>query len=390
MAEYYSSQISDKGRGRRSRSGGSSKKEHPSLWALMLDAVMMFVSVVVAIAILIIFIGRFFEPDKLWYFSLAGLVAPIVYLFALGTALYWIVRWRWRMFLFVAAFVALGWPYISLYYKMQIGKEYGTPRYERGNVKVLTYNVRGFLSEDWTISHADTIISLIKSRNPDIICFQEFPTKGVEHDKLFEALSKYNHTQIRSVYEDGIVCFSKLRIIRSDSLSGFCGTAKGQWADLKLGEDTVRVYNLHLQSTSINTEERNYISNRHFLNAADSGRVSKFKGMAQRLYENSCMRAHQVDALRHDMEHCPYPSIICGDFNDVPLSYTYRTTSSGLKDTFSEKGNGYAHTFNGFFGLLRIDYILVSEQFRTLSYEVLPVDISDHYPVEARVILKSL
>lgn len=386
--EYYSSQIGGRrGRGS-SRSSRSSNSSRRSLWAMIFDAVMMLVSVVVAIIILTIFIGRIFEPEKLWYFSLAGLVAPIVYLVAIATTLYWIVRWRWRMVLFLAVFIAIGWPYVSLYYKMQIGKEYGTPRYERGNIKILSYNVRGLRDELWVTSTADSIASLIKSQNPDIVCFQEFPTRGDDHDRLLSELSKYNHTKIQSPYDDGVVCFSKYRIIRSDSMSGFCGTAKGLWADLKVNNDTVRVYNLHLQSTAINNEERAYISNRQFLQSADSGRISKFKGMAQRLYENSCMRSHQVDALRHDMEHCTYPVILCGDFNDVPLSYAYRTAASGLQDTFSEEGNGYASTFSGFFNLLRIDYILVSEQFRTLSYEVLPTDLSDHYPVVARVLLQ--
>jgi endonuclease/exonuclease/phosphatase family metal-dependent hydrolase len=349
----------------------------------------MIISVAVSLGILIIFIGRFFEPEKLWYFSLTGLIAPILYLVAIGAALYWIVRWKWRMFIFVTAFVLLGWPYVSLYYKIQIGKEYGTPRYERGNIKVLTYNVHSFKDESWEASTCDSIISLIKSHNPDIICFQEFPVKGEDYDKLLGALAKYNHTDIRAFYDEGVISFSKYRIINSDSVRGLCGTAKGILADLKIGDDTVRLYNLHLQSTSINTEERKYISNRQFLNSGDSARVSKFKGMAERLYENSCMRSHQVDVLRHDIEHCSHPVIICGDFNDIPLSYTYRTLASGMLDTFSEQGNGYSQTFNGFFGLLRIDYILVSKQFRTLSYEVLPSDLSDHYPVEARVIINN-
>ena len=139
--EYYSSQIGGRrGRGS-SRSSRSSNSSRRSLWAMIFDAVMMLVSVVVAIIILTIFIGRIFEPEKLWYFSLAGLVAPIVYLVAIATTLYWIVRWRWRMVLFLAVFVAIGWPYVSLYYKMQIGKEYGTPRYERGNINSRLYSL---------------------------------------------------------------------------------------------------------------------------------------------------------------------------------------------------------------------------------------------------------
>ena len=384
MAEYYNSQLGSN----RSRSRNS-RQNRRSIWVAMLDIVMTLVSAVAAVAILAIFVSRFFEPEKLWYFSLSGLIAPIVYIVTIASALYWIIRWRWRMFIFTAAFVALGWPYISLYYKVKIGKEYGTPRYERGNIKVLTYNIRYLYDQEWTEPTTDSIVSLIRKENPDIICLQEFPIRGEEHEKFFSELSKYNHTKIQGLFEDGVICFSKYRIIRSDSISGFCGTSKGLWADLKVNNDTIRLYNIHLQTTAINLEERDYINNARFLASADSARVSKFSAMAQRLYENSLMRAHQVEALRHDMEHCPYPVIICGDFNDVPMSYAYRTIAGKLNDTFSEQGNGYAHTFNGFFDLLRIDYILVSDQFRVLSYEVLPTDLSDHYPVVSRVIPKN-
>ena len=381
MAEYYNSQL-----GKRSRR--DSRQQHTSIWVAILDIVMLCVSIVAIVTLFTIFIGRFFEPEKLWYFSLAGLVAPIIYVISIATTLYWIIRWRWKMFILMAAFIALGWPYVSLYYKVNIGKEYGTPKYERGNIKILSYNIRYFHDEKWLKTTTDSIISIIRKENPDIICFQEYPIKGEEQDKAFRELSKYHHTEIHSLYDDGVICFSKHRIIRSDSIKDLCGTAKGLWADLKINNDTVRLYNVHLQSTFINPEEREYLNNKRFLESADSGRITKFSGMAQRLYENSCMRAHQVDALRHDMDHCPYPIIVCGDFNDVPMSYTYRTVASRLNDTFSEQGNGYAHTYDGLFNLLRIDYILVSKQFKTLSYEVLPTNLSDHYPVISRVILK--
>lgn len=382
MAEYYSNQFG----GSRSR---DSRQRRRSPWMVMLDVVMIALSVITAIIMLIILGGRIFEPDKLWYFSLTGLISPIIYLVAIALSLYWVIRWRWRMFLFVAVFVAMGWPYVSLYYKMNIGKEYGEPQYERGNIKVLTYNVRYLTDESWTESTTDSILTFVKSENPDIICFQEFPTKGEEYDKVIEALSKYKSSKMLTSEYDGVICFSKHRIIRTDSISGFCGTGKGVWADIKINNDTVRIYNLHLQTTSINLDEREYINNIEFLEPADTSHFSKFADMTQRLHENSCMRAHQVDAIHHDIKHCPYPVIVCGDFNDVPMSYTYRTVASGLKDTFREQGNGYASTFKGFFNLLRIDYILVSKQFETLSYKVTPLEWSDHNPVTARVILKN-
>lgn len=276
MAEYYNSQLGSN----RSR---SSRKSRRSIWVMILDVVMVMISAITAVAILTIFVSRFFEPEKLWYFSLSGLVAPIIYVIAIASALYWIIRWRWRMFIFTAAFVALGWPYVSLYYKVKIGKEYGTPRYERGNIKVLSYNIRYLYDQEWTKPTTDSIVTLIRKENPDIICLQEFPTRGEENEKLLRELSKYNHSKIQTLYEDDVVCFSKWRIIRSDSISGFCGTSKGLWADLKINNDTVRLYNIHLQTTAINLEERDYINSARFLASADSARVSKFAAMAQRL-----------------------------------------------------------------------------------------------------------
>lgn len=381
MAEYYNNQFSGYRR--------ESSRKKRSFWLTMLDIVILIISVVATTTLLVIFVSRFFEPDKLWYFSLVGLITPIIYLVTIAVSLYWIIRWRWKMFIFTAIFVALGWPYVSLYYKIKVGKSYGEPRYERGNTKILSYNIRYLRDDEWLAPTTDSIVDFIRRENPDIICFQEYPVKTEEKDRGFELLSKYNRTEIRSLTDDGVICFTKYKIIRTDSISGFCGTGKGLWADLKIHNDTVRLFNIHLQTTSIKPADRDYISNKEFLQSADSGRVSKFADMAQRLYENSHMRSHQVDAIRHNIEHCPYPVIICGDFNDVPMSYTYRTIASKLTDTFSEQGEGYAHTFRGFFDLLRIDYILVSKQFRTLSYQVFPLKYSDHYPVMARVILRN-
>ncbi len=79
------------------------------------------------------------------------------------------------------------------------------------------------------------------------------------------------------------------------------------------------------------------------------------------------------------------PVIVCGDFNDTPMSYVYRTMAKGLNDAFSRSGSGYSHTFRGFFNTLRIDYVLCSDSFEPISYEVPAVDYSDHLPVVVRL-----
>ena len=41
-----------------------------------------------------------------------------------------------------------------------------------------------------------------------------------------------------------------------------------------------------------------------------------------------------------------------------------------MTDAFREVGRGYSHTYRGFFDMLRIDYVLCSDHFAPLSYEV--------------------
>ena len=70
----------------------------------------------------------------------------------------------------------------------------------------------------------------------------------------------------------------------------------------------------------------------------------------------------------------------------MPLSFSYNTIAEPLKSTFVEAGMGYSYTFNGFFKLLQIDHILVSDHFDIISYEVdHNMEGSDHYPVITRL-----
>ena len=95
-------------------------------------------------------------------------------------------------------------------------------------------------------------------------------------------------------------------------------------------------------------------------------------------------RAGQVDILKEDIRSSPYPVIVCGDFNDTPVSYTYKTLSKGLSDVFIESGSGAGSTFRGNFPYVRIDYVLYSPGFYSYFYHTEKVDWSDHYPVITR------
>ena len=157
----------------------------------------------------------------------------------------------------------------------------------------------------------------------------------------------------RSLNDAGLAILSKYRILRTETL---LTPHSSVWADLMSTRDTLRVFNNHLHSTAINADDNEYITTRRFL--SDTAREVKFRSIVSRLRANSELRAAQVDSISNEIHATHCGRLVCGDFNDTPVSYVYRHMAADLNDAFSECGSGYSHTYRGFFNTLRIDYVL--------------------------------
>ena len=106
------------------------------------------------------------------------------------------------------------------------------------------------------------------------------------------------------------------------------------------------------------------------------------------MVKNYAQRAVQAEQVAEAVEQSPHPVVVCGDFNDTPVSYVYRTIrrAGNLVDSFVEKGRGVEHTFKGLYNLFRIDYILADkEAFEVKSYDSYDEPMSDHKPVVVRL-----
>ena len=156
------------------------------------------------------------------------------------------------------------------------------------------------------------------------------------------------------------------------------------WVDLVMdGKDTVRLFNNHLQSMSLNRAEKEMFEYETL--AEGGGDSQKFKDVLRKMKRGFCQRASQADSVAMLIENTPYTKIVCGDFNDTPMSYAYHKMRGDLKDSFKEKGRGMIYTYNGIFSVFRIDYIFHSDDLKTLSYESVDINWSDHNPVEVVV-----
>jgi endonuclease/exonuclease/phosphatase family metal-dependent hydrolase len=143
----------------------------------------------------------------------------------------------------------------------------------------------------------------------------------------------------------------------------------GIYQDIVAGTDTVRIYSVHLASMGLETVRRGNL----FQTAAD---------VMSRLMDGAVKRSTQLDQVVGHFESCPYPFIVCGDFNETPFSYNYTRLRWHLNDAFIDEGMGLGLTFNTAMPLARIDYHFVSEGISVRDFRVDGnMTISDHYPI---------
>ncbi len=365
MADYYYSDSSRR----------EVKKRRKPLLLSILDIVAAVVTIPLLFLVVVMLLAPYFHPSQTWVFPIAGLFAPIIYIVTLLVTLYWIVRWCWIFALPMLILALLGLFRVPYFAKVNTANEIGDGLNLRGSVRLMSYNIKSFANGDdsWGVESYSNFIDSVKA---DIICFQEF-NSGRYKKHSIAALERYNMHVDRN-----LAIFSRYPIVdKSGNFAPDQSVGGGSiWADVVIGHDTLRVFNNHLCSTTISDDDTDFITSP--LSIFDAERDQRVKDIFMRLHAQSIGRAEQAEVIAKVIGESSKPFVVCGDFNDTPMSYTYKTISKGLNDSFREVGTGYANTFRGFVNMLRIDYILASKQIKFLLYERDANMIeSDHYPI---------
>ncbi len=256
----------------------------------------------------------------------------------------------------------------------------------------MSYNVRIFNLYNWhtNVKEKDNILNLIKESRPHIICFQEFfssdggtfqlekqiPEKlGYHYSYFFKTLT------LRDTDHWGLAIYSDYPIIATHKIDIPGGRENTCiYADLKINNQTVRVFNMHLQSLYFAKQDYKYLDNISLESDTDLVGARRIVAKIKHAYDR---RGRQSDMIQAEINQSPYPVIICGDFNDTPSSYAYNTLGHNLKDAFVEKGNWLGTTYAGPLPWFRIDYIFCSQSLNVQNFEVLKKPYSDHYPIMA-------
>ena len=337
-----------------------------------IDKFVFFINGVIALLLFISCFVPLISVLHFAYFSILSLMVPLLVLFNLIFLTYWLLKRKRQLWL--SAFVLL-LGYISLgnFFKFKLSEE----EIKEGDLSIMSYNVKGFNKFDWLhdASVEGRIMEFISSEDPDILCIQEFSRiKDRQLKKLypFKFITGYKSSEKKSIQ----AIYSKFPIINSGSLDFPDSGNNAIFADIVVSKDTIRLYNLHLESHRVIPSVRR-ISNE------PKGRLLR------RLAKSFAKQGEQAELFDKHRNATTYRKIVCGDFNNTQFSNVYKLIKGEMNDSFMEKGTGYGRTFNFKYYPVRIDFILADQQFEIMAHKNFDIKLSDHFPVMASIKIDS-
>ncbi len=332
------------------------------------------------------YFGAHISPASTWWLSLLTLAAPVIVIATILVFLYNAAKLKWIALIpFIVLLFGIG--KIDGQFNLLFFKDYNN---SKGNIKILSHNVRVFADDKWG-NALDSTINFVMEEKPNIVAFQEFYTSNKFDLTTVDNLMKgYRYSTVDYFHKDakkgiGLAIFSKYEIVNKGSkifYGDYCGM---QWADLAINRDTVRVFNIHLNSNMITREETKMLSqglkdiNPLFKDSAAGD--TKIANMIKRFKSNVIERSFHSDTLAQIIASSPFASVVCGDINDVPFSYCYNTIKGDLNDSYSLKGDLYGYSYNRLHKFLKIDYIFTPENYVVHNYKSHHVSYSDHNPI---------
>ncbi len=333
-----------------------------------LNKAIFFINNIFALLFVASFILPYVSPISFPLLSILSLAVPLlIFIHVIFIVYWWIIGVKKQFFLSAFCIVlAIAFSYFP--YKFS-----GKNVISGNSFSVMNFNVRLFNRYHW-IDHKNVpanFLKFIDQTEPDILTVQEYyPSEDLSLDYPYKYIFYKNDKK-----DFGQAIYSKYKIINKGSLDFENSSNNAIFIDVIKNSDTIRVYNLHLESLGI--KERNIE-----LAGMDENESKK---IIKRLEAAFIKQQAQVEQFIEHKNSCNYKVIICGDFNNTAYSWAYHHVKGDFKDTFLEAGKGFGKTYSFLKYPLRIDFILVDEKFKVNHHQNFNKDLSDHEPILARL-----
>lgn len=353
--------------------------------------ILLIITIPVSVLLLLSYASMYINPAKVWFSPFFGLAYIPILIANLLLLILWFLMNK-KVFIYLLIILLVGFKAHSVSYAMHFPKNNTD---DENAIRLLTFNVRGFdeFSSSTTKEYQQSIVDGIADVDADIICLQEFSSyhnskKAQDNYLAIKKASGLKYEYYYKVYENkkhtrsyGILILSKFPVKDTGKINykALSNTNSSIYADLDINGKMVRLITAHLQSNQLTPQDLDVVESPN----AEALKEIEPKRIIGKLSTSYRLRAGQAEAIDEAKENSPYPVIICGDFNDTPVSYAYRNISENMQDAFLNNGFGLGATFKPF-PFIRIDYILLQDDvFKILDYKRIANPGSDHYMVTA-------
>jgi endonuclease/exonuclease/phosphatase family metal-dependent hydrolase len=355
-------------------------------------------NIAAVIAFLLVCCTGFLNPGRYWYIAVLGVGFPFIVLSLLAFIFFWwFFKSRWA-FLSVAVLV-LGWSQVHSLFGFHLFASFDVAK-PANALRIMQWNVSRMDQMNPKRpggSFRKPILEFIKKMNPDVLCMEEFlesnnPREFDENIPYFTDTLKYpyhffarDHRPWDGVYEHGVIIFSRYPVVDTLRIR-YSGPDPSKDAeslihtDIDVNGQRIRVFATHLQSLRFDGNDYSVIRT---IAKGENKAVDRSKGVLKKFQQAYFLRSKQAELVRREMDDSPYPTVVCGDFNDVPNSFTYAKVKGDCNDAFLTSGFGIGRSFASLSPTLRIDYILADKKLEVLQFKKTKLYYSDHYPLVA-------
>lgn len=345
-----------------------------------LGGILLVINLCMVVLLLICAYSPYINPVAHPVVSCAGLAFPAFLIVNLLFFIFWLVVYRKYALLSLAAFIcSIG--AIRTYMPINLFAD----TVPAGAIKVLSYNTMAFeKNRANTKDNPNPVLEYLKNSNADIICLQEYIVGGrLKKKDVDDALRDYPYKHYYKISaSNGLGCYSRFPILSAQPVK-YASLNNGSIAyKMEVKGDTLLVINNHLESNKLTERDKEVY--RDMMKGPDKAKVSQgSRLLIKKLAEASAIRAPQADSIASLIAGYKGDGVIvCGDFNDSPISYAHRVIGEKLNDAFVQSGNGLGISYNQNHFYFRIDHILLSKNLKSYQCTVdNTIKSSDHYPI---------